>query len=344
VKLTVTPLTATLAAPFASARGALSVRDLVLVRLDAPDGAVGWGEAAPLEVDTAEVLNALAAHAAVLAAADEAAPLPDLLAACAAAAALPEALAAIDLALWDLAGRRADEPVWRLLGAGALRAVELNATIAAPDRAGAAAQAQHSARAGFRCIKVKVGLGDDAGRLAAVRAAAGPAMAIRLDANGAWSVEEAAAALNALAPVGLELCEEPVHGLDAVAELAQRSGVPIAIDETTREPGALGRRVCAAVCLKVSRLGGITRTLEAATAARASGYEVYLASMLDGPLGIAAALHVAVAIRPDRPCGLATLGLFTAGESGLEPDAGSLAPPPGAGLGDGLLRWYATAI
>ena len=76
-------------------------------------------------------------------------------------------------------------------------------------------------RDGFRCVKVKVGIGDDAGRLAAVRAAVGPDVLIRVDANGAWATpEEALANLRALAPVGLELCEEPMHGVEALRAVA----------------------------------------------------------------------------------------------------------------------------
>ena len=101
-----------------------------------------------------------------------------------------------------------------------------------------------------------------------------------------------------------------MHGLDAIEALSLVSEVALAIDETTGEPGALERRRCTAVCLKLGRSGGITGLLDAARRARAAGYEVYLASTLDGPLGIAAALHAAVVIEPDRPCGLATLGLF----------------------------------
>jgi L-alanine-DL-glutamate epimerase-like enolase superfamily enzyme len=111
-------------------------------------------------------------------------------------AALPQALAVIDLALWDLAGRRAGEPVWKLLGAPDASPVEVNATVGAVDGVGAAREA--GARAtGFGCIKVKVkvGVGDDAGRLAAVRAAIGPELSIRIDVNGVWSVDEALASL-----------------------------------------------------------------------------------------------------------------------------------------------------
>ena len=178
------------------------------------------------------------------------------------------------------------------------------------DRAGAAGEAARARSAGFRCVKVKVGIGDDAGRIAAVRAAAGPEIAIRLDANGAWTVSEADAALRALEPAGIELCEEAVTGVAQTQALSALSTVPLAIDETAAAPGALDERVCDAVCLKIARCGGITGLLDAARRARAVGYEVYIASTLDGPLGIAAALHAAAALEPDRPCGLATLELF----------------------------------
>jgi L-alanine-DL-glutamate epimerase-like enolase superfamily enzyme len=249
-------------------------------------------------------------------------------------------VAAIDLALWDLEGRRSGQPVWRLLGASEPAEVTVNHSIATPDRARAADEALAAARAGFRTLKLKVGVGDDAGRLAAVRAAAGPEVAIRLDANGAWTVDQAAVALNALSPAGLELCEEPVSGLNQVAQLSELTLLPLSIDESTSAPHALERRVCAAVCLKIGRSAGITGMLESARRARATGYEVYFASTLDGPLGISAALHVASAFGADRPSGLATLGLFAERDDPLSACDGRIAVPPGPGLGDGLLGWY----
>jgi L-alanine-DL-glutamate epimerase-like enolase superfamily enzyme len=308
------------------------------------DGALGFGEAAPLQtydgVGIQDVCAAVEDCREVLEGADGR-DHAELLAACAERAVLPQALAAIDLALWDLAGRRAGAPVWRLLGAAEPRPVEVNAAIAAADRAGAAAEAAAAARAGFGCLKVKVGIGDDAGRLAAVRAAGGPDVAVRVDANGAWTVDEALASLRMLEPAGLECCEEPVHGLDEIRAVAEAAGVPVALDESAVLPGALDRRVCAAVCLKVSSCGGIGGLLEAARRARAVGYEVYLASTFDGPLGVAAALHAACVVAPDRFSGLATLGLFErAAPGGLEVSAGRMAPPPGEGLGRALAAWY----
>ncbi len=343
MKLEIGLIRARLRAPVVSARGSVGTRDLLLARLDGSDGSVGFGEAAPLEsYDGVRLDDARAALEDCREALDasDGFDREELLEECRRVGVLPQAVAAIDLALWDLAGRRAGEPVWRLLGAAAPSPIEVNATIGSADRAGAAAEAGAARAAGFRCLKAKAGLGDDAGRLAAVRAVAGPEMAIRLDANGAWSVDEALATLRALAPVGIELCEEPVSGLGAIAEVSAATLVPIAIDETAGAPGALEARACESVCLKITRCGGISGLLEAARRARGAGYEVYLASTHDGPLGIAAALHAAAAIRPDRPCGLATLGLFADRPDPLAPHMGRIATPAGPGLGNGLLRWY----
>jgi L-alanine-DL-glutamate epimerase-like enolase superfamily enzyme len=215
-------------------------------------------------------------------------------------------------------------------------AVSVNATLSAIDRASAALQAKLAVEQGFRCLKVKVGVGDDAGRVAAVRAVAGPHVTLRIDANGAWDVEQAVHNIEALAPAGLELVEEPVHGLAAVREVRERVATRVAIDETAAEHGALTAGVADAVCLKVSRCGGISGLLAAAALVRASGAEVYIASTLDGPLGVAAGVHAAAALASRGPlpaCGLATLSMFEDPAGQLAPVAGEITVPNGAGLG-----------
>jgi len=337
-------LWARLRAPFFSGWGSIRDRPLLLVRVEDSDGQVGLGEAAPLPdyhgVGVDDVLEALNACREMLAAASPGPATAQALAEWRRMAVLP-AVAAIDTAFWDLESRQTGQPVWRRLGARVPDPLEVNHTIAASDRAGAAAEAGVARAAGFGCVKVKVGIGDDAGRLAAVRAVLGPDVAIRLDANGAWSVDEAVAALRSLAPVGIELCEEPVRGLEQTRQVAAAvPEVALALDETASAAGALEERVCRAICLKIAGFGGISGLLDAARRARRTGYEVYLASTLDGPLGIAAALHAAAAVRPDRPCGLATLGLFAERDDPLPARAGRIEIPTGAGLGDGLTEWY----
>jgi L-alanine-DL-glutamate epimerase-like enolase superfamily enzyme len=315
VRLEVRTVRHELRAPLRTAWGELRVRELLEVRLEDAQGHYGEGEAAPLEpydgVSLAAVRAALDAYAEILRHDPD-----DPLAACRTERDLPQALAAIDLALWDREARRTGTPIARLIDPGALDAVPVNATLGAEDRATAAAQAAAAVRAGYRTLKVKVGIGDDAGRLAAIRAVAGRDVALRADANGAWRTPaEALAHLRALAPVGLELCEEPVHGVEALRAVRRESPVPIAMDETH----APGSGAADLVCLKIAR-GGITGVLADALAARAAGSEVYLASTYDGPRGIAAAVHVAAALRVTRACGLA------ASAGGPVPRNGFLSP------------------
>jgi len=295
--------------PLAAAHGAQEgARELTLLTLEDVDGTVGHGESAELpgydgsSGDLAE-------------------------------------LAALDLAEWDLRARRQRVPLWRALGAEGAAVVPVNATIGADAPAVAASAAAAAVARGFETVKVKVGVGDDLERLVAVRAAVGPRVAIRLDANGAWDVDGAVDALGVLSRIGIELCEEPTHGVAALEEVARRvPGIPISADESAEDALASGRRICAAVCLKVAR-GGITALLLDTGLARSLGYEVYLASTLDGPLGIAAALHAAAVIRPDRACGLATLDRFEAPVA-IPVSEGAMSPPGGFGLGDGLLAFY----
>jgi L-alanine-DL-glutamate epimerase-like enolase superfamily enzyme len=325
--------------PLHTSYGAMADRQLLAVALSDEDGVTGYGEAAPLQpydgVSIARVEQALERYRPVLegAGAMNGAEIVD---ACRRVDDLPEAFAAIDLALWDRAGRRMGRPVCALLTDTPARSVPVNATLSALDRAGVAEQALRAAEQGFDCLKVKVGIGDDAGRIAAVRAAAGPHVALRVDANGAWDVEQAVRAIEALSPVGLELVEEPVHGLTAVREVRERVATRVAIDETAAEHGALTAGVADAVCLKISRCGGISGLLAAAALVRASGAEVYVASTLDGPLGVAAGVHAAAALASRGPlpaCGLATLGMFEGLADPLAPVKGEIPVPGGPGLG-----------
>ncbi|MHB8532031.1 MAG: enolase C-terminal domain-like protein, partial [Solirubrobacteraceae bacterium] len=218
MKLDLAHRTLRLATPLSSAYGEVRERELALVCLTGADGLSGHGEAAPLPAydgpDLPRVWRALEAYVPIVAAAREDGPMAGVqtIEACRAVDDVPEAIAALEMALWDRAGKRAGKPVAALISDSPVASVPVNAMLDATDRAGASEQAAQAVRAGFQCLKLKVGTGDDAGRVAAVRAAAGPQAQLRLDANGAWEVEEAVRAIESLAPAGLELVEEPAHG------------------------------------------------------------------------------------------------------------------------------------
>jgi len=326
--------------PLRTAWGELREREILGVRLHWSNDDYGIGEAAPLEpydgVSTAAVRAALDAYGEVLKRMPDTATHTQMLAACAAERALPQALAAIDLALWDRAGRAAGRPVAELISPSASRAVEVNATISASDPVFAAAEAYRAAAAGYRCVKVKVGAGDDAARVAAIRHAIGPSVAIRVDANGAWrDPEEALDRLRDLVAAGIELAEEPVHGLAALSELRAESPIPIAMDETAADVRDGDWRAADLVCLKVSRCGGITRLLEQARSVRRAGAQVFVASTFDGPVGIAAGVHAAAVLSGSGPlpaCGLATLAMFHEHAHILPVDNGRIQVPSEPGL------------
>ena len=159
---------------------------------------------------------------------------------------------------------------------------------------------------------------------------------LRLDANGAWSVEQAVRAIELLSPAGLELVEEPTHGLEAVREVRERVAVRVAIDETAAEHGALGAGVADAVCLKISRCGGISGLIAAATLGarlRRGGLSRIHARRSAGcgrRLHAAAALASRGPVPPLRPGDARAVRGFRESAAG---ERGQIALPTAAGLG-----------
>ena len=202
MRFELTRRTLRLRSPLHTSFGTVSERELLILTLTDEPASRAVGEASPLEpydgVSLERAERALEHYRPLLEGAPRRRRGAQLLDGCRAIDELPAALAAVDVALWDLAGRREGRPLAELLCEQPARRVPVNATVTAEDRAGAAEQAAAAARAGFGVVKVKVGVGDDAGRLAAVRAAVGPSVGLRVDANGAWSVPEAVAAIGSL--------------------------------------------------------------------------------------------------------------------------------------------------
>jgi O-succinylbenzoate synthase len=187
----------------------------------------------------------------------------------------------------------------------------------------------------FPAVKVKCGRDRpdvDVARVRRVRELVGPDVAVRVDANGAWDVETATAVLRALAPVGLELAEQPVRSIAELASLRRAVAVPLAADECVRsvaDARELRARAAAdAVVLKVQPLGGVRAALAVADAA---GLPAVVSSMLETSIGLAAGLALACALDDVAyACGLATLDAI-AGDvvrTPLAPSGGRLRRPP----------------
>jgi o-succinylbenzoate synthase len=257
----------------------------------------------------------------------------------------PAARCALDVAAHDLAARLMQRPVAALLAAAPRCAVEVNALLPAADLAGTLEAARAALAQGYRTLKLKVGAGDadtDRRRIAALRDDCGGALRLRLDANGAWSASDALRALDALAPLDIELVEQPVaaRDLDGLAWLHARSPIPLAADEALASEA--GReRLCSGelgsvAVLKPMVLGGLGPAVRLARAAAARGIEVVVTTALDGPIATAAALHLACAVgAPARAQGLAAAdSLATPFPGALVPVRGALALAPRVGLGE----------
>lgn len=202
----------------------------------------------------------------------------------------------------------------------------VNATVPAVPAAEVAAVLERYD--GCRTAKVKVAergqlLVDDVARVRAVREVMGPAARIRVDANGAWNLDEAEHAIHALAEFDLEYVEQPCGDLDELVQLRRRvkyMGIPIAADESIRraeDPLAVARAGAADILVvKAQPLGGPHRALELVQQA---GLPAVVSSALDTSVGIAMGLALAAALPSlDYDCGLATVSLL-AGDVAAQP-------------------------
>ncbi|GGM41475.1 o-succinylbenzoate synthase [Microbacterium saperdae] len=221
--------------------------------------------------------------------------------------------------------------------------IGVNATVPAID---AALVPELLARfAGCRTAKVKVAepgqsLADDVSRIRAVREVMGPEGRIRIDANGAWNVDEAERAVHALNEFDLEYVEQPCATVPELAELRQRVkylGIPVAADESVRkssDPLAVARaRAADLLVIKAQPLGGVRHALQIVTAA---GLPVVVSSALDTAIGLSQGAALAAALPTlDYDCGLGTSSLFLDDVADLRPVDGSipvgrLTPDPAA--------------
>lgn len=255
----------------------------------------------------------------------------------------PAARHGLELALLDVAARRADNALYRRLGADdVVDAVSVNATIGDAPPGDTAASARAARDAGYDTLKLKVGarsIDEDARRVRAVRRDVAGATSVRLDANGAWDVESAHEALSTLESYDLDYVEQPVPAEDVTALAALREhGVDVAVDESVPTLGIeeiVEREAADVVVLKPMVLGGPARTVAIARRARAADLDVVVSTTVDGVVARTAALHVAAALAPIAPCGLATADLLET-DLGLDPAPvtdGEMTIPQGPGVG-----------
>jgi len=340
----------------AAGLGRWEERGGLLLTLGDAEGGRGQGEASPLPGYSSDTLSGArhelsAIEWARLPSVDlDRAPLPQVERVVGAAGLhSPSARLAVETALLDLAGGRLGLPLHKLIEQDASVAEDADARAAAVPLAALLAGdvLRHAARLveeGYGCLKLKVGGDPDAdlALLEALRREVGAAVALRADANRSLPAASAEAWLREAAGFELEFVEEPV-AFERLLELTA-THVPIALDESLHAPAqqaplaplreaateaaeefaadriseAADAGRCSFVILKPMALGGLGRCMRLAATARARGAEVVVSHLFDGPVGLAAAAELALALRPTPAAGLAPhpgLGVWPAAVS-----------------------------
>jgi len=296
-----------LIAPFVISIGRMDSATDVLVRVRTDAGIVGIGEACPFPPITGETqeTNIAAARSlrdmfvgkdplAIEAFVRGAGPIVHT---------NPSIVAAFDMALYDILGKAAGLPVYRLLGGGDRTRFETDITVSLETPENMAAEAKTYAERGYRTIKVKVGqdVALDTARIKGIREAVGDKVALRIDANQGWTVPQAKDALERLAEFRIQFCEQPVPASDVAGlrEVRRESPIPIMADEALFGASDAIRLIREEACdyfnIKLMKAGGIFNSVKIAHIADAAGIKCMVGCMLESRLGLTAAAHVVAA-------------------------------------------------
>ena len=210
----------------------------------------------------------------------------------------PTIRSAFDMALYDLLGKAAGLPLYALLG-GEKRELVTDLTIGINDPAYMAESAKEIVARGFNAIKVKLGTtaDEDIARISTIRNAVGHSIPIRIDANQGWDFNTALEVLNALEPMGIQYCEQPLVNWNYIdmAHLRRRTTIPIMADDGLKDHHD-AFKLCSQDCcdylnIKLSKAGGIRNSLNICAVAESSGKACMVGCMLESRLGLSAAAH-----------------------------------------------------
>jgi L-alanine-DL-glutamate epimerase-like enolase superfamily enzyme len=290
------------------AYGTFSQVENIFVRLHTDGPAVGYGCAAPETAVTGETTHA--ALTALHDAAGDALKGADVLQRARVLEPLrqhllplaPAALAAVDMALLDLLGKAAQLPVCQLLG-GYRDGMRSSVTIGIVDEETAEARARACVERGFRCLKLKGGrdVQADIARVWRVRQAVGRGIELRFDANGGYTLDQCHCFLTATRAADIAVLEQPTPAdqPELLAQVTRGSPLPVMADESlTGLEDALrlaGSGSVDMINVKLMKAGGIGEAQQIAAVARAAKLPVMVGCMDESALGIAAALHFALA-------------------------------------------------
>lgn len=310
VSVEAVPITVELAKPVVMSHITVERSHNVLAKVTTDSGLVGWGEGTEATDLTGDTQPAIAAAVDFIGARmigeDPLRRIALWWAIAKTMHANETAKGAIDMALYDIAGKHFGVPVVELLGGRAAASVPALTLVGSgdPDADVAAALAKHDA--GFRWFKVKLGIGSieaEMETMRRVREVLPADCVLSGDANQGWSEPEAVRFLQALDGLDIRFIEQPIPQGDhaAMVRVAQASPVPICADQSVHSHNDIigfGRTGVAGVSLKLIKLGGITGVMRGAALCESLGLEVNLAGKIaESSVAAAANVHCAAAMR-----------------------------------------------
>lgn len=286
--------------PFTIARGTTTELTVTVVRVVAEDGTAGIGSASPSKYygETPEtVRRALETYRSVLESVGDPHQRARIERRCRERAPdNPAALAAVMTALIDLGARCCDQPLYRYLGLAPEDTPGTFHTIGIDEPASVRKTARKLVDRGFERLKLKVGDDQDIARLAAVREAA-PEATLLVDANAAWTPDQAVSMVAELVSHDVAVLEQPVPAddLDGLGHVSEQSPIPIIADEsciTATDVPAVADH-CDGINIKLMKCGGPPAARRLVDTARAHDLTVLGGCMLESTASISAACHLA---------------------------------------------------
>ncbi len=318
--------------------------DILMVRVETSDGIVGWGEAFGYAIwpATRVAIERLIAPLAI--GGDErditalTLDIQKKLHLVGRTGPALYALSGLDIALWDIAGKRAGKPLYELLGgARRLQLPAYASLVRYGDTALVVENAKRARSRGYGAIKLhEIGVE----QVRAAREAVGPGVKLMMDTNCPWTVDEALAIADGVRPYSLHWFEEPVWPPEDFAGLAQvrrRGGIPVAAGENAMSVKHFEQMFDAGAVdvaqPSVTKIGGVSEMVRIATLARARGVRLTPHSPYFGP-GLLATLHLAASFEHETliEVSFVELGASPLGDA-VAANHGVIAVPQGPGLG-----------
>ena len=341
------PVELQLKEPFAIANETIEVADNILIRLETETGIIGWGcstpDAVTSETKDTVLRNFEAAKRLVIGCDPTRINLVNF--------ALDSDIkgnsslkAGINMALYDIIGKMAGIPLFRLLG-GYREKIATSVTIGLNNTNLMVEKAKQIVSDGFKFIKIKCGINvdDDIENIIAISEAVGPTIKLRLDANEGYSVEEALRIVKTLEKnaVAIEMLEQPTKAdyLYSLKDVARQCSVPIMADETAltlRDSFKLVRlEIADMINIKLMKIGGITNAIKANALAELADVPVMVGCMNESMAAMSAGVHFACAFRNVEYADLDSALDFTndVAKGGARYEDGYVIPSERPGLG-----------